>query len=685
MEKNTKRFFKTKRVILVVLVFLSAWFFLACNKIDQDELALFNDAYANVLSGKDFTNVTEGFTLATSYEEVTIAYSSSNPQVVSVSGGTFSVTQQGQDTVVVITVVLTHNGTKLTFYLNVIVTGTDIPGVVEDNDPDMAKLAWAEIIEALFSRVGANGLVTQDLIFLKKVTSSTYPRATWSTSHPSTISKEGVVLEPLNGNVNVHITANLKIAKAQLGTTADYNVNKEFYFTVPKYNIPWGDVVNYTDTASNTATLLSQDIVSHAQVEQFPTNPENGTVSVNIVVIPIEFTNDEFTSAELEKIQKAFFGTSLETGWESLSSFYNKSSYGKVNINGAVTTPYNTGRTIAQFENDNKYQGNCYVDYAALTGALAAKVDELTLSQNDGNGDGYIDGVYLVYSAPQQSTSNPQPHWNGTYPPYWTYHNVYDPEKFTQGDFKVTQAGSDYRPYGYVWYSYENINESISELDININAEILVHESGRFFGLPYFYDYAYGPEVVNGLGYMDMMYANIGDHGPWNKMVLGWIRPMVVTNSGTTIIKLNDAPTTGQLIMVKPTWDNSYYGEYLLIDYYAPTGLYELQTTHTTGYPVFTTRGVRIYHVTYNLDKNFNPGVNKYVAGKLIEYLTGDGTPIPATGSIDDKALFLPGCSYDWSKFAWSTNVALDKDEVLVRVLEIDAEQEYAVISITLK
>ncbi|MDR2867432.1 MAG: hypothetical protein LBV55_02080 [Acholeplasmatales bacterium] len=682
MKLIIKTFTSTKKLILALLVVMVAVLLVGCQSITKNELEYFNAAYVAAFEGKDFSNISADFTLPTTSNEVSISYESANSQILSVSGGSFSVHPTAETQVVQLTVTFTYQGDTIQYYINVVVSGTQNNTVEPpvDNDPELAKQAWAEIIAALFSNVDPDGKVTKDLIFLKKVNISSAPRATWNSSNVSIISKEGLVLQPLNGNVNVKISANLRIAKAQIGTAADYNVTRDFYFTVPKFNIPWNEVIDFAPSDTSSAPLLSEDIVSKGLVEQFPTNPANGTVDVNIVVIPVEFSDDHFTPDELVKVQKAFFGDRSDTGWESLASFYNKSSYGRVNINGTLTSTYNTGKTIAQFQSSSSIAGKAWVDYQALYEGLTAKVSELTLSQHDGNNDGYIDGVYLVYSAPQQDAAG------GVYPPYWTYHNFYKTTNYNKGDYFFTQAGVDYRPYGYVWYSYENINESIKELDININAEILVHESGRFFGLPYYYEYAYGPEVQNGLGYMDMMYANIGDHGPWSKLVLGWIDPIVVSEAGTTLIKLKDAPTYGDLIMVKPTWptDSTYYGEYLLIDYYAPTGLYEMQTTHTSGYPVFTTRGVRIYHVTYNQSKTFNPSANNYVAGMLIKYLTGDGAAIPTDGPINDQALFQPGCAYDWSKFVWATSPGSAKDNVLVRVLEINADDEYAVISISL-
>ena len=54
--------------------------------------------------------------------------------------------------------------------------------------------------------------------------------------------------------------------------------------------------------------------------------PSTGTP--NILVIPINLDNNNATNEKLLDINYAFNGTSDETGWESVKSYYQKSSYG---------------------------------------------------------------------------------------------------------------------------------------------------------------------------------------------------------------------------------------------------------------------------------------------------------------------------------------------------------------------
>ena len=58
--------------------------------------------------------------------------------------------------------------------------------------------------------------------------------------------------------------------------------------------------------------------------------------SPSVLVIPIEFTDYLAPSDMKENLELAFFDKTGKTGWESLSSYYYKSSYGALDIKGTV-------------------------------------------------------------------------------------------------------------------------------------------------------------------------------------------------------------------------------------------------------------------------------------------------------------------------------------------------------------
>ena len=68
-----------------------------------------------------------------------------------------------------------------------------------------------------------------------------------------------------------------------------------------------------------------------------------------LLILPIAFTDtSEFLTSEqmdemIIKLNRAAFGTKEETGWYSISSFYEEESYGKCKIEGEVADWYQSG------------------------------------------------------------------------------------------------------------------------------------------------------------------------------------------------------------------------------------------------------------------------------------------------------------------------------------------------------
>ena len=126
--------------------------------------------------------------------------------------------------------------------------------------------------------------------------------------------------------------------------------------------------------------------------------PSQGTV--NVLVIPIGFDEYEKTDSMLNDIKTAFFGTAGQTGWESLTSFYKKSSYNKLNIQGTVTPWYEPKYSPSYYSNykdeDNYYLGSTIL----LEEALTYFRNTYYYGNYDSDKDGYIDAVYLIYNNP---------------------------------------------------------------------------------------------------------------------------------------------------------------------------------------------------------------------------------------------------------------------------------------------
>lgn len=390
------------------------------------------------------------------------------------------------------------------------------------------------------------------------------------------------------------------------------------------------------------------------------------TGDVNILVIPLlipEYTTIDLNKDEqddkdqvLNDIKKTFFGTgsNKELGYESVSSFYKKSSYGKLNLKGTVTDWFDV--TLGHYDfaltkatdiggNDKTQQViEAAVDWAASN-------QKINLSDYDNDKDGYIDGVWCIYSCPNYQNGGPRPQEDlGNYWAYtqWANQNVYPDEK----DTPILNL--------YGWASYDFMYEGYG-VD-GLDAHTYIHETGHFLGLN---DYYSDSMIYNPVGKVDMMDGNMVDHNSYSKMLLGWTKPYLVTGNAT--LDLYSMENENCLIVIpSDDYDNGEkfdpFSEYILLELYTNDGLNEKDSkTQLPERPLaMNSKGVRIYHIDnrkfvisdnkieeYNnqtIDKNnrlalpitnqLNPNIYNYYFGLNADYnLFDEIRLIEASGS----------------------------------------------------
>ena len=306
-----------------------------------------------------------------------------------------------------------------------------------------------------------------------------------------------------------------------------------------------------------------------------------------ILVVPIEFLDSTFDEISLKRLNNTFFGESNQTGWESVSSFYEKSSYGKLKITGEVSSPLRLDQTVNTFSNNykkNSKNTKTYTDFV-LDAALEKLSTSIDLSQYDTNSDGYIDAVWLVYSAKYNRTDSSSPFW--AYTTWETSPKTIDSEKGLKGCL-------------YSWASIDFVTEKqypssflfdSSNVE-NGDAHTYIHETGHMLGLDDYYSYDYSSVERNydtPVGGIDMMDMNIGDHDSFSKYLLGWIDPLVITEEylksndyELTLNSLADTSSTRNKAFLLPCntengirYNGTSFDEYLLIEYSTNTDLNE--------------------------------------------------------------------------------------------------------------
>ena len=339
------------------------------------------------------------------------------------------------------------------------------------------------------------------------------------------------------------------------------------------------------------------------------------TGDAKLLLIPVWF-NDSATFVDADKkdtlrqdIRTAFFGNETETGWHSVSSFYKEESQDRLNLTGTVSDWYNISSSASLFAADSTTD---------LTSGLVYLATEWYFNNHDDNrssydtdGDGYLDGVMLIYAAPDYITyKNKGAGYGADKENLWAY------VSYTSLGASVSKPAVNV----FMWASYDFMyNETLAKTKTGhnygygdtshclIDAHTYIHEMGHVFGLEDYYDYA---SVTSYAGRFSMQDYNVCGHDGFSALALGWADPYIPTRSDEII--LNDFQSSHELILLTPEWNeyNSAFDEYLLLELYTPTGLnnqdvtYNYKRTGTAPNAV----GIRLWHVDAKLFKANSSG-----------------------------------------------------------------------------
>ncbi len=313
-----------------------------------------------------------------------------------------------------------------------------------------------------------------------------------------------------------------------------------------------------------------------------------------LLVIPVDFSDYPATNLgnkeeSINNIKKAFFGNEGNNQFESVASFYNKSSYGKLSIDGFVSDWYRSKYSLSELNrqtNRASITKNIYRDALNWYQDKYGNLDEYYIDGDSSNGV----PVYLVYAAPLSEGEKAKDSV------FWAY--------------SVNQEAL------FSWSSYHLLNPDIFG---RVDAHTFIHEVGHLFGLEDYYNL--NDESYNPTGGADMMDNSLGDHSGFSKMLLDWITPIVITDS--TTIKLRPFTNTGDLILIKDNWNQTPFDEYLLIEFYSPNYLNSVDARRYSD-PLMNQIGIKVYHVDARLGFISNNTLLpfKYVADNTYPFST---------------------------------------------------------------
>ena len=327
-----------------------------------------------------------------------------------------------------------------------------------------------------------------------------------------------------------------------------------------------------------------------------------------ILVIPLYFLDSYSFIPENKKdlvkedINKCFNGAKEDVGFESVTSYYSTLSCGKCNLKCKVADWMTFDASYEEYVRDER---------ETITLAQTVVEQYFTTSgedrkKYDTDNNGYLDGVVIIYAAPDADAIA-----NQNYSNLWAYTN------WTE----LAADKTNPNVCNFFWASYDFMYSAPTALSklgnrygsgdgsndkLILDTHVYIHEMGHMFGLSDYYDYSYQYSPAGGFSMQDY---NIASHDPFSCMSLGWCDPYIPTESCT--IKLNTFQSSRDVILLTNSWNaiNSPFDEYLLIEFYSPDGLNKFD--HENQYfasdrkqrrPIGPNKvGIRLWHVDARL------------------------------------------------------------------------------------
>ncbi|MCQ2088303.1 MAG: Ig-like domain-containing protein [Bacilli bacterium] len=369
------------------------------------------------------------------------------------------------------------------------------------------------------------------------------------------------------------------------------------------------------------ANYMSYNYKNYTTNNYYEIDSAPSTGELKLLVIPVWFTDSStfITNKEnvRDDIRKVYFGTESETGWNSVKSYYETESDGKLSILGSVSEWYECGKSYSAFNYDSGGSNTTTTQLVkTATDWYFSNHTSDSRRNYDSDHDGYLDGVILIYGCPDHSS-------------FESKTSIYS--KVTYGDnlwaYTFWLQNRNYRnlttpgPNSFFWASYDFMYNETTSLTrtgkssygagntshCSVDGHTFIHEMGHIFGLDDYYDYSNYYRPAGGFSMQDF---NVGGHDPFSCLALGWAKAYVPIESCS--VTLNPFQTSHEVILLSPSWNayNSPFDEYLLLELYTPTGLNAFDTDYS--YSSRSPRGVnatgiRLWHI--------DARIIKYVAG----------------------------------------------------------------------
>ena len=323
------------------------------------------------------------------------------------------------------------------------------------------------------------------------------------------------------------------------------------------------------------------------------------TGNVRAFALLIEFSDVTHTNSQTDIHSKLFGeGNSADSPYESLARYYSRASYNQLDLrNGTTLGWYQTGYPRSSVPQTTTGRENLIKE--ALNHFDAQGHD---FSQYDNNGDGAIDYFIVIWTGPENGWGN---FWWG-YQPMFT-------------DTSYMLDGVRLRKYSWQWESLR--------VGAAFNPQVVIHETGHALGLPDYYDYDASIGPKGGVGGLDMMDANQGDHGCFSKWMLEWVTPTIVA-SGALTKSMSASGNSPDCVII---WPGMTTGD-LFSEFFAVQNRHRVGNDDASGMPG---DGMLIWHIDAKLTADGTTFAynNSFTEHKLIKLMEADGLEEIETGA----------------------------------------------------
>lgn len=285
----------------------------------------------------------------------------------------------------------------------------------------------------------------------------------------------------------------------------------------------------------------------------------------------------------------------------SMTSYYTELSRGKLTVTGEAIGWLRMPQPYSYYCNNQSGMGNTFPQNGPglLWDALTAFCKTDSLARFDSDGDGYVDGIFLIHAGGgAEAEANPTKRKGMIWSHKWVL-----PQPFSNSGTSV--------------YAYSTEPE-------DGRVGVFAHEFGHVLGLPDLYDTTYrsagvGAWCLMGAGSWGGNGNNPCRMNCWCLSDLGWITPKVLKKSSTLKVK----PLALDPKACHRLWGKGAKGaEYFLIEHRAQTGM-------DSSIP---SSGLLVWHIDERQSGNTNPvayrvGLEQADGKRDLEFNANQGDP----------------------------------------------------------